>query len=801
MIGICLLSSLPNLNAQAIPDPNQGLRAEWMKGAYGLNWKPEGAANGNAENLYIDAFLEQIEGLRTLDYIQLHLGESFTTSSVHLGPHKILESLWQGDTDDLGNPINLVVPREIIGRDPFLDMLKAVKAKGLKTQVYVNSSNLLLRRRVLGGQTVILSNPEEIPNITERWMEWCDTDAQAQEYITFLRSKTKFNIDGDFPERKYMFCYAKFILTEYAIRYGDLVDAWIFDSGKMMYLYNGDDRDSGELIDQQIYKAFADAVHKGNPNAAVSFNNSLGSEVDGENPYSSATLFDDYMFGHPFNSGKNVGDVVSNEHLMHWSNERNGFAQTNDPNQSRTWDDKVVAHFDPPMSKTSWNGGSEPALTNEQFIDWYGPYLINGAALSLGLPLESQVNWNNLFVRDFAMTQLELLDAHLMKNQAPGKANWARQETVLPDAYGGQEYFHKLKLGEDFWDPEGDAITSLYIVNNDNAPAWLKISKAGDNYVLKGNVSDAKATSYSFRLRIKNDAGLSTRWVTLNVEEKMPTQYASAEIKASANTNYGIGEVATMRSELLTAPDGLATYKIELKVTPPNNKAIVSGTSGGDASEKAWGMGNGTNSTNDKLFNGDDQDWVENISDVYVVNFKPNGSTMSISDLVFESITVSNAGAVHDAIKFDFNNGIVKNVNNVRDNIESINLGIENLAKPVTNFSFGTRSNTVGDPTKNKWSVEGINVRVSFTDEPVATLFQNCNYNGASISLEEGEYPRIAENGFPYNWLSSLIVPDGYKVILYENTFFRGATQTLTADDVCLINNNFDDQWFVQVFN
>ena len=144
IIVICLMCANINMSAQ-IPDPDQGLRAEWMRGTYGLNWKPAQSANGRSELeiLTIKPFLEQIRGLKTVDYIQLHLGESFIYSPVHLGPHELLENLWQGDTDENGKPVNLVVPRASIGRDPFLDLIHDVRKAGLKVQVYVNCTNML----------------------------------------------------------------------------------------------------------------------------------------------------------------------------------------------------------------------------------------------------------------------------------------------------------------------------------------------------------------------------------------------------------------------------------------------------------------------------------------------------------------------------------------------------------------------------------------------------------------------------------------------------------------------------------
>ena len=107
-----------------VPQPDLGKRADWMRGTYGLNWKPGKGANGNYEskNYTIDHFLEQINHLKTVDYIQLHLNESNIYSPVHAAPHDLIESFWKGDMND-SNPINLVVPRNSIGKDPFLDII------------------------------------------------------------------------------------------------------------------------------------------------------------------------------------------------------------------------------------------------------------------------------------------------------------------------------------------------------------------------------------------------------------------------------------------------------------------------------------------------------------------------------------------------------------------------------------------------------------------------------------------------------------------------------------------------------
>ena len=289
LVIACFLLSIFNLKAQ-VPDPNQGLRADWMKGALGLLWLPERNYNGNIEGIRIDDFITQINDLRTIDYVQLPLTSPNIFSPVHVGPHPIIESLWEGDTGADGQPINLVVPREAVD-DPLLSWLKALRAAGLRTEIYVNSYNLLAR------------NPQDTqvdyPDVSDRWKAWCDTN---QEAIDFINSQP-YHVGAG--RRKYMFCYAEFILKEYSERYGDLIDAWCFDSAdNIMEDECGDDPASEDLNDQRIYQAFADACHVGNPNAAISFNNSVGDREG--NPFTTATYFDDYTFGHPFGGAGNM---------------------------------------------------------------------------------------------------------------------------------------------------------------------------------------------------------------------------------------------------------------------------------------------------------------------------------------------------------------------------------------------------------------------------------------------------------------------------------------------------------------
>lgn len=484
-----------------------GERAEWMRGSWGALWLPERNYNGNIEGVRIDDFLAQISHLKTIDYVQVALTSPNVFSPVHTGPHPIIESLWQGDTDTNGDPINLVVPRAAED-DPLMSWLEAIEAAGLRSEIYVNSYNLLARNPD--------GIPDAYPDLSARWENFCDTDPTVQAFINshpYLQA-------GDPDRRKYMFCYAEFILKEYSLRYGDLIDAWCFDSADNIMEACGDDAESGVLDDQRIYQAFADACHAGNPNAAISFNNSVGTDAA---PLATPTLFDDYTFGHPFGGAGNmvVPEILytRNFAIVEYIQDHNGlpFVTTD----TRDWNDDVVGHFFPKQSTTSWNAGAAPCLTDEQFVEWTAEGCINGGAITWGTPLV-RTNLENspvLTLRDYALTQLELVDAHFSEFQFPGVPNWRRADTPLPEATIELAYSHTLEDGVDFWDPSGGNITAVTLVD---APPWLSVAESSPGsgvWVLSGTPAETEAAEYCFELRIAIGAVEASRTVDLIVNE------------------------------------------------------------------------------------------------------------------------------------------------------------------------------------------------------------------------------------------------------------------------------------------
>ena len=334
-----------------------------MRGALGLNWKPARFGDGVTElrdRLSIEPFLKQIESLDKVDYIQVHLNESNKFSHSHAAPHARIESM-MGD--------KIIVPRANSQADPFRDWLEACKARKFKTMVYVHSGGL-----TYGDET-----------IAKRWKRYCATNKDVRKFIKSEPWRTQ----KGFPNRPYMFAYGEFILKEYSLRYGPLIDSWCFDKAKLV-AENGDvvsikRAKPQQLIEKQrLFENWANACRAGNPDATVAFNHGVGTA---KNPFNKTTLAADFTFGHPFGG---IGDMAGTENLY----KRNfsicekmkatgGYVFRKD---KATWNDNVVGHFDPKISTSKWNGGPRAGLTNEQFLEW-NQVGLSGGAITWGVPL------------------------------------------------------------------------------------------------------------------------------------------------------------------------------------------------------------------------------------------------------------------------------------------------------------------------------------------------------------------------------------------------------------------------------
>lgn len=77
-----------------------------------------------------------------------------------------------------------------------------------------------------------------------------------------------------------------------------------------------------------------------------------------------------------------------------------------------------------------------------------------------------------------------------------------------------------------------------------------------------------------------------------------------------------------------------------------------------------------------------------------------------------------------------------------------------------------------------------------------ASFYKDCNYTGAVVSLEAGEYTlaQLQARGVIDNDISSVKVSSGYQVVLYENDNFSGTTVTTSTELSCLVGQNFNDK-------
>ncbi|WP_302626060.1 RICIN domain-containing protein [uncultured Eubacterium sp.] len=74
-------------------------------------------------------------------------------------------------------------------------------------------------------------------------------------------------------------------------------------------------------------------------------------------------------------------------------------------------------------------------------------------------------------------------------------------------------------------------------------------------------------------------------------------------------------------------------------------------------------------------------------------------------------------------------------------------------------------------------------------------IYQDANYGGRSVSLGEGQYTlsSLQAKGFKNDDLSSIKVPFGYKVTLYWDDNFSGASKVITSD-TSYVGNDWNDK-------
>ncbi|MZK50950.1 beta-1,3-glucanase family protein [Clostridium beijerinckii] len=83
------------------------------------------------------------------------------------------------------------------------------------------------------------------------------------------------------------------------------------------------------------------------------------------------------------------------------------------------------------------------------------------------------------------------------------------------------------------------------------------------------------------------------------------------------------------------------------------------------------------------------------------------------------------------------------------------------------------------------------------------TFYEDINYGGASVSLQPGNYTLSQLNTakIPNDWMTSLKVPSGWTVEVYENDNFTGTKWTYTSDTPWVGNDANDKMTSVKIYS
>ncbi|MDP5062632.1 MAG: Ig-like domain-containing protein [Maribacter sp.] len=445
--------------------------------------------------------IESVKDFKTLYTMRATFTSGAVESAQQRAPNKLLEQI----AIDAG--VASVVPTwgdlslDEPLTDPYRTILNEIRAAGFKVKAYVNSENF------------VGTNTDALQSFTDAWFAWCDTNPEAQAFINSQPYHTGiWNRDtqqyedatATFPKRKYMFCYAEYVIKDYSLRYGADINNWIFDDGSTME-DNGDNATSGILEEQRIYQAFSNAARAGNTSIPTAFQNGRSTSNYRDFPFAHAVWFEDFKFGHAFggnndHASKTGGQFNLNYRHVTRMTETNAYVHDGG---AWTWDDGIIGNFHSKLATTAWKYGPTQAWEQDDFNQWNYEALKAGGHMTWGGSTPRSSNT----LRDWAYELLKNMDDYLSENLNPEEPKWARAYTILPEATTCDPYYHVLVDGKDFWDPKGDAMSlSLWSC----APSWLTITKDEDNpgqWILSGIPNDSEDTVLEFGIDATDGEG------------------------------------------------------------------------------------------------------------------------------------------------------------------------------------------------------------------------------------------------------------------------------------------------------
>jgi alpha-L-fucosidase len=127
--------------------------------------------------------------------------------------------------------------------------------------------------------------------------------------------------------------------------------------------------------------------------------------------------------------------------------------------------------------------------------------------------------------------------------------------------------------------------------------------------------------------------------------------------------------------------------------------------------------------------------------------------------------------------------------------------GVQLITNPGSYTNLTYRQDSTGlnvtMPATQPFSALAYSLRLTFSGQiPSKVVFyQDLNYGGTAVGLSPGTYTtaQLAAAGIPNNWASSVSVPDGYTVEMYDQDNLSGTRWVLTSSNADFIASGYND--------
>jgi hypothetical protein len=350
---------------------------------------------------------------------------------------------------------------------------------------------------------------------------------------------------------------------------------------------------------------------------------------------------------------------------------------------------------------------SEDGLHCSDLLVFMNAYMMLSSSLGMQFPLLTEISDDDFNRGSYTLDEVnqacligydiikEL--AFLSETQAYVPDSSLRVVTEsLPDLEWNVPYSQQLSA------VGGDGSYSWEVISTDGLPAGLSLSSDG---LLAGTVTDVYGT-WNLALKVSDGSG-AFRKFGLKLELGLPEGNVamSTGILAEASLDYGTDVPAVLYSDELTAPDGLATFKIAITVDPMANASVSSLASG------TWGIKSGEAAEAwDTTLDGSLGESVDLISNIEIVNFNANGGSLTvdaISGLSFQSVDVHSANHGRDRVLVTVDS-VSQTYTGATLATDPATIDLQELSETDTVSSFSVACGSAN--SANRWNVGSIQV-------------------------------------------------------------------------------------------